>query len=178
MPSPIDVRSRAVGCAAVVAVLVVTALPARAELTGAAQIIDGNTLEVAGQRVELFGIDAPDLDQVCRHAGRDYECGKVARAALWDLVAGLDVVCTPEPGVPTEDGVVVATCTAGGFSLNENMVHTGWALADRQASDRYVAKEEEAKEARRGLWRGEFDLPWEWRQIAPATGESDGATTQ
>lgn len=104
MPSPIDVTSRVAGCAAVLAALVLAALPARAELAGAPQIIDGNTLEVAGEQVELFGIDAPDLDQVCRHAGRDYECGKVARAALWDLVAGLDVICAPEPGVATTEG--------------------------------------------------------------------------
>jgi endonuclease YncB( thermonuclease family) len=143
---------------------------AMAEMAGTPRIIDGRTLEVAGRRIRLFGIDAPDLDQVCEHGGRDYQCGKVARVALWDLVAGLDVSCEPEPDAPEQDGTIVAICTAGGFSLNQNMVYTGWALADPAASDRYVATEADAKEARRGLWRGEFEPPWKWRQ-APSGGE-------
>src|SRR5918996_1097840 len=108
--------------------------PALAEIAGTPRIIDGRTLEVAGQRVTLFGIDAPDVEQVCQHGGRDYQCGKVARAALWDLVAGLDVSCTPEAEAPAPDGSIAATCTAGGSSLNENMVYTGWALAERAAT--------------------------------------------
>jgi endonuclease YncB( thermonuclease family) len=44
------------------------------------------------------------------------------------------------------------------------MVHAGWALADRRATDRYVAIEAEARNARRGLWKGTFEPPWEWRQ--------------
>ena len=138
--------------------------PALAEIAGTPRIIDGRTLEVAGQRVTLFGIDAPDVEQVCQHGGRDYQCGKVARAALWDLVAGLDVSCTPEAEAPAPDGSIAATCTAGGSSLNENMVHTGWALADRGATDRYVAIEADAKKARRGLWKGDFQPPWKWRE--------------
>ena len=149
--------------------------PALAEVAGTPRIIDGNTLEVTGQRVTLFGIDAPDFEQVCQHGGRDYQCGKVARAALWDLVAGLDVSCTPEAEAPAPDGSIAATCTAGGSSLNEKMVYAGWALADRDATDRYVAIEADAKKARRGLWRGEFQPPWRWRE-RHATGdpEQDG----
>jgi endonuclease YncB( thermonuclease family) len=141
-----------------VATLMLTA-PASAELAGPPRIIEGDALDVAGQRIRLFGIDAPPLDQVCQHAGRDYQCGKVARAALWDLVAGLDVSCVPEAASPAADGSILATCSAGGSSLNETMVHTGWALADRTATDRYVATEANARAARRGLWRGEFDPP-------------------
>jgi endonuclease YncB( thermonuclease family) len=39
------------------------------------------------------------------------------------------------------------------------MVETGWALADRTVSEDYVAPEEDAEAAGRGLWSGEFDLP-------------------
>jgi endonuclease YncB( thermonuclease family) len=44
------------------------------------------------------------------------------------------------------------------------MVHTGWALAYRRYSKLYVAIEEKAKAAKRGMWRGEFVPPWEWRR--------------
>ena len=155
------------------------AAPAYADISGPPRIIDGRTLEVAGQRVRLFGIDAPDVNQVCQHGGRDYPCGRVARAALWDLVAGLDVSCAPETEAPHEDGSIAATCTAGGASLNESMVHGGWALADRGASDRYMAAEADARSARRGLWKGEFELPSAWRRAQaggePQTGARGGS---
>jgi endonuclease YncB( thermonuclease family) len=148
-----------------------------ATLTGSPQIIDGDTLELAGQRIRLFGIDAPDLDQLCRHGGRDYQCGKVARATLWDLIAGLDVSCAPATGAAAQDGITAATCSAGDVDLSASMVRAGWALADRGATDRYVAAETDAKTARRGLWQGEFEPPWAWRQAHPPGGpaQDDGA---
>jgi endonuclease YncB( thermonuclease family) len=148
------------------------AASALADISGPPRIIDGRTLEVAGQQIRLFGIDAPDLDQVCRHGGRDYPCGRVARAALWDLVSGLDVSCAAETEAPRKGGIIAATCTAGGVSLNEGMVHGGWALADRTDTDRYVTTEADARNARRGLWKGEFEPPWAWRR-APTGGEPD-----
>jgi endonuclease YncB( thermonuclease family) len=153
------------------AIVLASGGPALAEIAGSPRIVDGRTLEVAGQKVRLFGIDAPDLDQVCRHGGRDYQCGKVARAALWDLVAGLEVSCTPEAEAPGPDGSIAASCTAGDRNLNESMVAAGWALADRDATERYVAAEADARKARQGLWKGEFEPPWEWRR-ANASGDS------
>jgi endonuclease YncB( thermonuclease family) len=157
------ILARWLRCGAAV-ILLLSGGRAHADIAGAPRVIDGRTLEVAGQRIRLFGIDAPDLDQVCEHGGRQYQCGSVARAALWDLIAGRDVSCAPEAEAPEPGGSTLAICTAGGRSLNESMVHAGWALADRRATDRYVAIEAEARNARRGLWKGTFEPPWEWRQ--------------
>ena len=44
------------------------------------------------------------------------------------------------------------------------MVHTGWALAIHQLGTGYEATEEKAKQAKRGLWRGTFVTPWDWRR--------------
>ena len=47
-------------------------------LQGAAQelvsVIDGDTLEVSGRRVRLFGIDAPEIKQKCKDID-DYRDG-------------------------------------------------------------------------------------------------------
>ena len=134
---------------------------AAAEISGAPTIIDGDSLEVAGRRFDLYGIDAPEPGEVCRDGrGKTFDCGLVARTALLDLTAGSEVACRPvgEPAVG-RGPAIAATCTAGGFSLNRNMVHTGWALADRAVSTDYLATEREAKQARRGLWRWQFELP-------------------
>lgn len=62
-------------------------------------------------------------------------------------------------------GRIVATCFDNyGFDINRNMVYTGWALAYRKYSTRYVGVEEKAKAAARGLWRGAFVPPWKWRR--------------
>ena len=46
------------------------------EITGRASIVDGDTLEIHGTRIRLWGIDAPESNQLCR--GSDslpYRCG-------------------------------------------------------------------------------------------------------
>ncbi len=141
-----------------------------AEVKGKPRVVDGDTLEIAGKSFRLYGIEAPDLDQVCHRAGEDYACGKVARAALWDLAAGREVSCAPvvaagSPDAATRDaGVIAATCTAGDINLNEGMVAAGWALAEPPGTVPYDQFEEGAKVARRGLWTGEFDPPRTWHE--------------
>ncbi|MGI9493319.1 MAG: thermonuclease family protein [Geminicoccaceae bacterium] len=137
--------------------------PAAAEIRGEPTIIDGDSLEVEGYRFNLFGIDSPEPGTICwKENGDSFDCGRIATTALLDLTAGLEVVCTPlDQANPDETGIVPATCTAGGFSLNRNMVHTGWAIADRAATDAYVSTETEAKTAKRGLWR------WSWKVQPP-----------
>ena len=51
--------------------LLLTLLPtlALADVTGQARVIDGDTIEVAGERIRLHGIDAPESGQRCRRLG-------------------------------------------------------------------------------------------------------------
>ena len=43
------------------------------------------------------------------------------------------------------------------------MVERGWAVAFRKYSLDHVDAENDAREARRGIWQGEFEMPWDWR---------------
>jgi endonuclease YncB( thermonuclease family) len=62
-------------------------------------------------------------------------------------------------------GCWIAVChDPNGFDTGKNMVHTGWALAYRQYSTDYVDTEEDARQAKRGMWKGEFVPPGEWRR--------------
>ena len=47
----------------------------------------------------------------------------------------------------------------------------GLALAYRRYSTDYVGQEQAAREARRGLWLGEFVKPWQWRKGKRMAGE-------
>ena len=131
--------------------------------TGRPRVVDGDSLELAGHRVRLFGIDAPEGRQDCRDArGRVYACGRDARDALAQAIGGQSVSCTPVGESYNRD---VAVCTANGRDLSEAMVRSGHALELRQHSrGRYSDAEREARNARRGLWAGDFERPSQWRQ--------------
>ncbi len=157
-------RSLVVSLAAVW-LLAMTGQPALAEMTGRPKVIDGDTIELQGQAIRLYGIDAPELGQACMIEERTYDCGMVARTALLDLTAGVAVTCKAvpaEPGRTAEDGRP-GRCFAQGYDLSEGMAYTGWALALREVSERYLVFEERAQAAGRGLWKGRFVTPWDWR---------------
>ena len=63
-------------------------------------------------------------------------------------------------------GRVVAVCRHSGRDIYAWLVREGWALAYRRYSLAYVNEEAAARSARRGIWRGEFVPPWDWRRGA------------
>lgn len=146
--------------------LLASSAPQAAEphLTGDIAVIDGDTIEIAGTRVRLDSVDAPELGQECRIAERTYDCGMVARTALLDLTAGARVVCAMA-GPPTTGGEEgrPGRCWADGYDLSEGMVYTGWAVADAAAPGRYALLQQGARTNARGLWKGRFLAPERWR---------------
>ncbi len=112
----------------------------QADITGKPRIIDGDTLEIAGERIRLHGIDAPESEQTCVADGKRWHCGMEAASALAFKIARGWVGCQGEDR--DRYGRVIAVCYAGGVGgpeLNAWLVSEGWALAYRKFSTDYVA---------------------------------------
>lgn len=133
-----------------------------ADLVGIPRIVDGDTLAIGSTRVRLEGIDAPETDQICLNAnGMHWVCGIDARDELTVHVGGREIRCSSS-GVDAYKRTL-ATCYLGDEDLNAWMVQQGWALAYVQYSSTYRRVEEDARTNQRGLWRGAFIAPWDWR---------------
>ena len=149
--------------AAVAAALLAGGQSAAVTLAGRVTVIDGDTLEMRGERIRLFGIDAPERGQTCQtREGRAWRCGTEAARELDLLARGRTVTC--EARDTDRYGRTVAVCIAGGVDLGSALVASGHAVAFRSYSKIYVQAEEAAKAAHRGLWAGEFEMPSEWRK--------------
>lgn len=134
-------------------------------LTGQARVIDGDTIDVAGERIRLHGIDAPEMRQTCDAPDGEWACGEWARDEMVRLIDGRALHCT---GVERDRyGRLVAACMAGSADLGAALVEAGVAVAYERYSLAYVPHEHRARAARRGLWaQGGAGVarPSQWRR--------------
>lgn len=132
-------------------------------IVGQATVIDGDTLDIHGQRIRLYGVDAPESRQTCERAdGSEYRCGQVAAFALADWINRAVVTCDRRDR--DRYGRIVAVCTARGEDISAWLVRSGHARAFRRYSLDYVGAEDQARAERAGIWQGRFTAPWEWRR--------------
>lgn len=134
-------------------------------IIGRATVIDGDTIDIQGERIRLNGIDAPETAQVCLNSQqKPYRCGANAAQALDKLLAA---------SRPTRCDFVerdrygrfVGDCyRADGAKVAAVLVRNGWALDwPRYSRGAYADEQEMAQREGLGLWAGEFEPPWEWR---------------
>lgn len=138
------------------------AVEGNADVYGMASVHDGDTLTIMDQHVRLAGIDAPELKQTCSTYGIVWLCGRESRKYLVSLVEGKEVTCAGNEYDRYRR--LIGTCFVDGKDINEEMVSSGMALAYRQYSKAYIADENAAKFAHRGLWSSDFVNPWDWRK--------------
>ncbi|MDA0230320.1 MAG: thermonuclease family protein [Proteobacteria bacterium] len=165
-------RAGMVGAAAaavtMLALLTQAAMPAAAQdIAGQAQVIDGDTIVIEGQVIDLFGIDAPELDfngreQICFRDGHPYRCALIAAGRLAEKIAGRTVSC--EGHSTNAEGRLMASCF---IKKRENLsgwlVNKGFVVIDSRYSSEFEDWEIWNTGSGTGLWSGQFELPWLWR---------------
>ncbi|WP_247418153.1 thermonuclease family protein [Bradyrhizobium sp. 159] len=163
--------TRVLASSAVAALLIAT--PAAAEtIVGRASVVDGDTIEIHGTRIRLWGIDAPESDQLCRGDDSElYRCGQKAAAALAGLFYAIPrpVLCTPKDR--DRYGRVVAVCKLGGPGpdIAHWMVSNGHALDwPKYSHGQYTEAQQRAERANAGVWAGSFVEPWRYRACTTA----------
>jgi endonuclease YncB( thermonuclease family) len=142
------------------------------DMFGQASVIDGDTLEIHGTRIRLWGIDAPESTQLCR--GEDslqYRCGAKAANDLDAFIARRPVSCTPIS--LDQYGRTVATCSVNGTDLGQWLVSNGLALDwPNYSHGMYDKIQREAEHAGRGIWSGSYVAPWLYRVCVRAGGRA------
>lgn len=133
-----------------------------AAIVGSITVVDGETLEIQNQSIKLWGVDAPDLDQICHDGqGVAYNCGKEAASALSRWLAELQPVQC-EPRGNDNAGNVVAICyTSTGDDIAGWMVRNGYAIDwPKYSNGFYAVPQNEAQQAKNGIWQHNGVEPW------------------
>lgn len=153
----------------IAALALACALPALADPSGRVRVIDGDTIDVGGERVRLFGIDAPERDQLCWEPdGSPVRCGQWSSGVLARFAEGRQATCRAIRR--DQYGRMLATCTVRGVDLGETLLRNGVVrLYSRETLRDYPEFEKEAELLGRGLWAWRHDDPADFRasQRAP-----------
>lgn len=116
---------------------------------------DGTTVDING------GMDAPDLEQKGLRDGSLYPCGKEAAAFLERLIGDQPVTCYADSAPIDAKEIRHADAFVGEANLAVELVRQGWAMAHHSGM---AAWEVIARDNKRGLWRGTFTFPEQWRK--------------
>jgi endonuclease YncB( thermonuclease family) len=123
--------------------------------------LDGDTIELHGKVIDLYGIDAPELGQLCVSGKHVEPCGLQAAYALQKLI---DTSIDPIECSPVEDEDEDDVCRAGTDDMAHTLLVGGYVIAAKETSPGYHDAEETAKKANLGLWRMDFVSPADWRE--------------
>jgi endonuclease YncB( thermonuclease family) len=127
-------------------------------------IADGDTITVLREgkqqvKIRLYGIDCPERGQAFSRKAKQF---------ISEMVFGKEVEV--EPVDVDRYGRLVALVTISESLVNEELVNAGFAwvytrYCDRPICERWKVLENEAREAKRGLWADPNPLPpWEFRR--------------
>jgi len=118
--------------------------------SGEAKVVSGNTLEIKGKRVRIFGIVALKHGQEVHIPPHKWDGFEYSKEKLEDLVGGKKVKCV----VTNWHGKwnrVEGYCYHKGDDVGRQMVKDGHAFADSSYSDEYVEVQKRAKRKKLGF---------------------------
>lgn len=139
-------------------------LTAYPKIIGSITVIDAHIYYIGGRYIRLFGVDAPDSDQICADArGTAYNCGEEAASWIRGWVDKNQIACYILKVVP--NGYDLATCVWGEYDIGAALVASGWGLANTKETTIYKPYEVKAQNDYSGLWQGTFYSPEDWRDI-------------
>ena len=128
-------------------------------IIGKAQVIDGDTIKINGKKIRLFGIDAPEKNQICSKKNSNfYNCGLTSTKFLKKIIKNEKIECTYKN--LDRYGRILGICG----DINGKMVEFGHAVAYLKYSKKYLSLQKKAKNEKRGIWSGKFDMPEDWRR--------------
>lgn len=133
-------------------------------INGAATVLDGDTIEIRGERIRILDIDAPELDQICFGRSRSiaWNCGQEAARALRAFISQYSVTC--ETRGTDYRGRWFAFCHVPGMNIATWMAGQGWAVPNQGCRCEEVrAWADFAKSRDAGIWGAKFVMPWIWR---------------
>jgi endonuclease YncB( thermonuclease family) len=142
-------------------------------IAGHPRVIDGETLVFEdGTVIDISGgMEAPPLEANGLLGGTLYPCGREAAGFLTSLIGDKTVTCYVNSRFGKSEGHhggLRGSAYVGEMRLDEAMIRGGWAVSDHSGT---VPAELIARENQRGLWRGKFVAPREWRKGARLPGE-------
>ena len=126
------------------------------------KVVDGDTINLNGEKIWFIGIDSPELKQTCLKEGIQDLCGVTAKQILIDKVGNNNVECISEG--KDQYKRTLAECFVNNESLSSYLVRSGYAFAYRRYSKKFVADEDFARINKIGMWSMEFDYPWDYRK--------------
>ncbi len=127
-----------------------------------AQVVDGDTIHLDGQKIRFSGIDTPEINQVCNKNDEVIKCGILAKELLISMIGNNKVKCVNE-GVDRYKRIL-AECFVNNQSLSKFLVREGFAFAYRKYSTKFIEDEDYAKKNKKGMWSMTFEYPWDYRR--------------
>ncbi len=139
-------------------------LAAYPKISGSISAVRANVFYINGRYVRLYGVDAPDTDQVCSDAnGSAYNCGEEAISWIRGWIDQNTIDCYLLKVEP--NGTNSAICIWGEYDIGAALVGAGWGVVNANETDIYKPYEAKAQSESSGLWKGTFYSPQDWRDI-------------
>ena len=126
------------------------------------RVIDGDTIDLNGEKIRFSGIDTPELKQTCNKDNQIILCGVEARNLLVEKIGNNEVHCIREG--KDQYKRTLAECFVKDLSLSSFLVREGYAFAYRKYSKKFVNDEDYARKNNLGMWSMRFEYPWDWRK--------------